>query len=300
MRDNRTISAVSRQRNIVTAALARTYCDIGLDPATASILAGNGRANRGIIVYSIGSSSANDEHVLALASGVEMMHRASVIIDDIEDGDVVRRSTPCLHVSIGISRALAIADLLLSEAMHLFLTVGSPYLLEALSTYAEMARGQALDVRAIARENIAIDESAMLKTGSLVRMCFRFGARISGCTEDIITLYGGIGMHLGSAFQLQNDINDYAGDDPRHTELNSDIARGNLSSIVLASSEIPSGRNQGESALARVLKCRDDHLSSLQAILHSDQIGMPQSLLLLIRGFSTAAEIVADQSSEGP
>ena len=119
-------SVVEQLRSIVRAALVIAYSDAGLNTTLASALAGNGRVNRGVIVL-IGLANETETNVLALASSAEMMHRASVIIDDIEDDDTTRRGRPCLHAVVGLSRALAIADLILSEAMQRFLTVGSPY-----------------------------------------------------------------------------------------------------------------------------------------------------------------------------
>lgn len=290
-------SVVEQLRSIVRAALVIAYSDAGLNTTLASALAGNGRVNRGVIVYSIGLANETETNVLALASSAEMMHRASVIIDDIEDDDTTRRGRPCLHAVVGLSRALAIADLILSEAMQRFLTVGSPYLREALSTYAEMAKGQALDVGAIVQENTDIDEPATLKTGLLVRMCFRFGSRAAGHPEDLINAYGEIGMHLGSAFQLQNDINNYVGHDPRRSQGSSDMTRGNNSSIALAALGRSKAHDRDEGAIAAVRARRDGHLTAFRKIILSGKIDIPTSLQLVIHDFATATEFVGDQAA---
>jgi geranylgeranyl pyrophosphate synthase len=287
---------VEAMRGIVRQSLRAAYAELGFARPLASTLADLGRVNRGVIVYSIGAADRQGETALLLAASTELMHRASVIIDDIEDEDTLRRGQPCLHVLVGQRRALAISDLLLSASLARFRALGARYLNEVINAYADMAKGQAIDVGAVEFKGTRLDEPAMLKTGSLIRMCFRLGALVANFTEKEVTLYGDIGMHLGCVFQLQNDMDNFTGRDPRNLTVRSDVARGNVNSIVLAARV--SGlldEPAASRALRKVETSRVSHFTAARKILESRELTVPATLQQVIYDFAVGSRFVADQ-----
>jgi len=262
----------------------------------ASTLAHLGRTNRGLIVYALGEIGGQGDTALLLAASTELMHRASVIIDDIEDGDTRRRGKPCLHVLVGERRALAISDLLLSASLARFQALGARYLNEAISAYADMAKGQAIDVGAVPLKGKRLDGPARLKTGSLIRMCFRLGALAAGLPEGEVTLYGNVGMHLGCVFQLQNDINNFSGTDLRYSNPRSDVEQGNINSIVLAARlKGPLDETAFMHGLRKVEHTRQTHLTAAQEILEREGLVIPDKLRRIMLDFAAGSRFVADQ-----
>ena len=224
------------------------------------------------------------------------MHRASVIIDDIEDEDTLRRGQPCLHVLVGQQRALAISDLLLSASLARFQALGTRYLNEVIIAYADMAKGQAIDVGALTFENTRLDEPAILKTGSLIRMCFRLGALTAGFSEEEVTLCGDIGMHLGCVFQLQNDVNNFTGEDPRNLTHGSDVERGNVNSIVLAARKTGNLNEQAFGQALRKSKILGMRTSRrLKKYYESNDLSTPELLRRIMYDFAAGSMFVADQ-----
>ncbi|MFJ5668482.1 polyprenyl synthetase family protein [Micromonospora chalcea] len=279
-------------RELVRTNLAVVYAELGLPEIVVSALSGGGRLNRGVIIYSIASGYGSRAQVAFLATTAELIHRASVIVDDIQDGDTVRRGRPSFHILVGTGRALAVADLLLSTGLSRLAAMGGQYLNEAIGIYEDMAKGQALDVGVLPSEGLDIDYPARLKTGTLIRMCFRLGARLSELPEGTVDIYSQIGMHLGCAFQLQNDLDNVLGKDPRTSRPGSDLARGNVSSVLLA---LRRGAKDLSEAATMVAARREEHFDKVQQILAESGISVPGPLSLVIRDFALAFGFVGDQ-----
>ncbi len=84
---------------------------------------GAGRLNRGTLCCLV-ADRLDDLDTAKSAAGVELLHRASVIRDDIQDQDDVRRGAPSDAALMGASTALAVADVLLSVGLKALAELG--------------------------------------------------------------------------------------------------------------------------------------------------------------------------------
>ncbi|MCD8024575.1 MAG: polyprenyl synthetase family protein [Candidatus Gastranaerophilales bacterium] len=74
-----------------------------------------------------------DDKILNLAAGIELIHGASLIHDDILDEGQIRRNTPCIHLTKGCKTAVLVGDYLLGTAMKLIFEIKNPKISEILS-----------------------------------------------------------------------------------------------------------------------------------------------------------------------
>jgi geranylgeranyl pyrophosphate synthase len=176
-----------------------------------------------------GSSEEHPElpaDLAKLAVAVECFHKASLVHDDIEDGDEERYDEPTLHAEHGVPIALNAGDLLLGEGYRLIGELGAPaaavaaMLAEAARGHVTLARGQgaelawtraprplaALEVLAIFRE----------KTAPAFEVALRLGAHLAGAAPEVHAVLSEYSEALGIAYQIRDDLEDFtsgAGDD---------------------------------------------------------------------------------------
>jgi octaprenyl-diphosphate synthase len=196
------------------------------------IVAGGGKRLRPALLLLTAQACGyrgSDHHTLAAV--VEMIHTATLLHDDVVDESSMRRGHATANATFGNAASVLVGDFLYSRAFQLMVTVDSMRVLQILSDATNViAEGEVLQL--LNSNNPSIDEDAYLnviqrKTAKLFEAAARLGAVLSGAavqTEDALANYG---MHLGTAFQLIDDVLDYTGD---HAEigknLGDDLAEG--------------------------------------------------------------------------
>lgn len=157
---------------------------------------------------------------LDVAIGIELLHKSSVVRDDIADRDEMRSGQPALHVAYGTSRAIAVSDVLLTLGLGRIADgvpalVADQCLRSASDALREMAAGQLEDVcpspnRRGIEDRLLVDER---KTGSLAGLACQLGAIVGGGTAIEITKLTQYGRKLGTAFQVLNDVRNLTGEE---------------------------------------------------------------------------------------
>ena len=157
------------------------------------------------------------EAVLKAAVAIECFHKASLIHDDIEDGDERRYDSPALHAEVGVPVALNVGDFLVGEGYRLLAEAGHP---EAVAIAAEghvtLSRGQgrellwARDPRPLA--SLQVLDIFRQKTAAAFEVALRIGAVLGGAdeaTHDVLRQYS---ESLGIAYQIKDDVEDFKGE----------------------------------------------------------------------------------------
>ncbi len=182
--------------------------------------------------YGIPSDAA-----LPWAAAVELLHNATLVHDDIQDGDRTRRGRPTLWATHGIAQALNVGDFLLMLPFVAVRSLGEASRLGATLARAatEVARGQAEELLLLAAERLdraSCDATAMAKTGALLALPVQGAAVLAGAAESSIESLGCAFRTIGLIFQLQDDIVDLFGDKGRETT-GGDIYEGKVSALVV-------------------------------------------------------------------
>jgi geranylgeranyl diphosphate synthase type II len=186
-----------------------------------------GKRVRGAMVRAAAQTfGAEKEHVLPTACGIEMIHAATLIHDDlpcIDDGDL-RRGKPSCHRVFGEATALLAGDALLIAGLRAIATQSPPFDPErvagAVAEVAELAgiggviAGEAVDIEAEAGPPDAdtLDFIHDRKTAALFRAAVRAGAILAGAPETGLQALTEYATALGLAFQVTDDILDVVGD----------------------------------------------------------------------------------------
>jgi geranylgeranyl diphosphate synthase, type II len=166
------------------------------------------------------------------AVAIECFHKASLIHDDIEDGDERRYDSPALHTEIGVPVALNIGDFLVGEGYRLLSELGNPELVAvAAQGHVTLSRGQGRELL-WARDPQPLPSMQVLdifrqKTSAAFEVALRLGgilAQTDDATHDVLRDYS---EALGIAYQVKDDLEDFRGDADSN-----DLAQVRLSLIL--------------------------------------------------------------------
>jgi geranylgeranyl diphosphate synthase type I len=174
------------------------------------------------------------------ASAVELLHNATLIHDDIQDGDRVRRGQPTTWVRHGVAQAINAGDLLL---MLPFMAVEHAperlrwRLCQLLATgAAEVVRGQVEELSMLPAESLSSESWRRVvegKTGGLFCLPVEGAALLAGHSASEARAIADAFMPLGVLFQLQDDVLDLYGDKGRGA-VGADLREGKISALVVA------------------------------------------------------------------
>ena len=153
------------------------------------------------------------------ATAIEVYHNHTLLHDDLMDRSDVRRGKPTVHKVWNDNTAVLSGDAMLILAFRYMTGCPQEHLKEVMDLFSlttlEICEGQQLDMEFESRCDVTEDEyieMIRLKTAVLLAASLKIGAILAGATaEDAENLYH-FGMHIGVAFQLQDDLLDVYGD----------------------------------------------------------------------------------------
>jgi geranylgeranyl pyrophosphate synthase len=232
--------------------------------------------------------SARSE-AMSLACGValELVHNGTLVHDDVQDGDAVRRGLPTVWRAYGMPQAINAGSWLMLAGCRAALRAGGREAAEALErALLRVIEGQALEfsLQTESRPTVAAwERMARAKTGALFGAAFELGALSAGLPASERSELGAWGETLGLFFQLQDDLLDLLGDKGREAPA-TDLAEGKISHPVAWLAEhAPDALRQR--ALGIVRKPREettrDEVQEALAALH-DAGALQASLAVLV------------------
>ncbi len=158
------------------------------------------------------------ERALDAALGMEFIHTASLIQDDILDEGMKRRGELTSHEKFGIFIAMVAADYLISKAMQLYAGYDPKSVVAFGRAGQQLAEGEVLDVKSRfvrASEDYYV-RCVRLKTASIFASCFEVGARAAGADEATAQRCFRMGEEFGIAYQIVDDLIEFTQIDDEH------------------------------------------------------------------------------------
>lgn len=166
-----------------------------------------------------------------LAAVVEFIHTATLLHDDVVDASALRRGRDTANALYGNAASVLVGDFLYSRAFQMMVSQHSMRVMEVLSDATNViAEGEVLQLMNC--NDPDIDEAAYLrviryKTAKLFEAAGRLGAIVQDAPREIEDALGEYGMHLGTAFQIIDDVLDYSGNpDVIGKNVGDDLAEG--------------------------------------------------------------------------
>jgi octaprenyl-diphosphate synthase len=153
---------------------------------------------------------------LELAAVVEFIHTATLLHDDVIDESELRRGRGTANSRFGNAASVLVGDFLYSRAFQMMLVARSMRVMEVLADATNaIAEGEVLQLMNI--HNLKMTETEYLgvirrKTAKLFQAATQLGAILGSAPSERERELAEYGMHLGTAFQLIDDVLDYSGD----------------------------------------------------------------------------------------
>lgn len=212
---------------------ARLHSEVVLVRQVAEyIIHGGGKRLRPVVVLLTARALGYDgPHHHELAAVVEFIHTATLLHDDVVDESQLRRGQDTANARFGNATSVLVGDFLYSRAFQMMVTVQNMRVMEVLADATNtIAEGEVLQLMNCHDPDVS-EEAYMrvirYKTARLFDAAGRLGAIVAGRDRAMEDALGAYGMHLGTAFQLIDDVLDYSGDrETTGKNVGDDLAEG--------------------------------------------------------------------------
>jgi octaprenyl-diphosphate synthase len=249
-----------------------------IDQIASYIIQSGGKRVRPALLLLIAKALARGKeipHALELAAVVEFIHTATLLHDDVVDESTLRRGKQTANAAFGNAASVLVGDFLYSRAFQMMVAPNDIRVMQILSNATNtIAEGEVLQL--LNMNDPEVDESSYLqviryKTAKLFEASAELGALIAQASDIERELAAAFGRHIGTAFQLMDDLLDYtANPDDMGKNVGDDLREGKptLPLIYLMEKGNPKQR-----LLAREAISQNDDLPEniFEQILHGIQ-----------------------------
>ena len=195
------------------------------------IQSGGKRMRPALLLLAAGAVGFTGKEKHELAAVVEFIHTATLLHDDVVDESDLRRGRETANAAFGNAASVLGGDFLYTRAFQMMVAVDDMRVMQILANATNIiAEGEVLQLMNC--HDADVDESRYLqviryKTAKLFEAASQLGAllgKVDSATEQALAAYG---MHLGTAFQLIDDVLDYSGQEvSTGKHLGDDLAEG--------------------------------------------------------------------------
>jgi octaprenyl-diphosphate synthase len=195
------------------------------------IEAGGKRLRPALVLLAANAFGARGGAKHEMAAVIEFIHTATLLHDDVVDESSLRRGRNTANEEFGNAASVLVGDFLYSRSFQMMVEVGDMRVMRVLADATNVvAEGEVLQLLNV--NDADTDEESYLrviryKTAKLFEAATETGGILGGASDEQVRALATYGMHLGTAFQLVDDILDYSGDlSETGKNLGDDLAEG--------------------------------------------------------------------------
>ena len=209
-----------------------------------------------LIAKNYGGISSVTQHS---AVGLELLHTASLVHDDVVDESKERRGQASVNAEYNNKVAVLVGDYVLSTALLNVALTNNTHIVQSLAELGRtLSNGEILQLSNIQNSEFSEEvyyEVIKMKTAALFEACCEIGAMSANATEEDLEKAKTFGRNLGIIFQIRDDIFDYYDSKEIGKPTGNDMAEGKLTLPVLYA--LNSTEDEEMKAIARKVKSRD-------------------------------------------
>ncbi|OZI29004.1 octaprenyl diphosphate synthase [Bordetella genomosp. 1] len=207
--DMKAVDAVIRERLNSEVVLIRTIGDY--------IIGAGGKRMRPAMVLMVARALGyQGTHHQLLAAVVEFIHTATLLHDDVVDESDLRRGRDTANAVFGNAASVLVGDYLYSRSFEMMVEADSMRIMQILSQATTViAEGEVLQLLNVHDPEVSQERYLQVvryKTAKLFEAAAQVGAVLAGATPEQEEAAAAYGRHIGTAFQLIDDVLDYSGD----------------------------------------------------------------------------------------
>lgn len=228
-----------------------------LSQALEHIRGRGGKRMRPILIFLIAKAFDKVTYVAQHAAiGLELLHTASLVHDDVVDESGERRGQASVNASFNNKVAVLVGDYILSTALlNISFTKSDDMVKELAELGRTLSNGEILQLTNISNKEISeavYYQVIEQKTAALFESCAVIGAKAGGATPEVVEEARRFGRNIGVIFQIRDDIFDYYDSKEIGKPTGNDMAEGKLTLPVIHA--LTATQNAGMMALAQRVK----------------------------------------------
>ncbi|MDN3716438.1 octaprenyl diphosphate synthase [Vibrio breoganii] len=181
------------------------------------IVSGGGKRLRPLItLLSARALGYEGEGHITAAAFIEFIHTATLLHDDVVDESDMRRGKETANAAFGNAASVLVGDYIYTRSFQMMTSLGSLRILELMSEAVNVIAEGEVQQLMNCNDASTTEESYMQviysKTARLFESASQIAAILTNSTPDLETAMQNYGRHLGTAFQLIDDVLDYTAD----------------------------------------------------------------------------------------
>jgi octaprenyl-diphosphate synthase len=232
------------------------------------ITAGGKRLRPSLLLLCCGALGCQSLQRFNMAAVVEFIHTATLLHDDVVDDSALRRGRATANATFGNPASVLVGDFLYSRAFQMMVDAKSMRIMQVLADATNViAEGEVMQLMNM--HNAELDETGYLhvirsKTAKLFEASARVGAILAEATPEQEEACAEYGQALGTAFQVIDDVLDYAGDAAvMGKSVGDDLREGKATLPLIAAMQ--RGNEQESTTIKKAIETGD--LSMLERIV---------------------------------
>jgi heptaprenyl diphosphate synthase len=177
------------------------------------VRAGGKRLRPALVILSARLGDAEPEHIYNTAMGIEFIHTATLVHDDLIDDAETRRGMATIHALLGVNPAIIVGDYYFAKGANLTAAIGMP-IIDVIISRAVMTicMGELLQLTSKRDYDQSVEDyyrKIERKTAALLSASCHCGGIVARLDEQRAAALERFGHHLGMAFQIADDVLDY-------------------------------------------------------------------------------------------
>jgi geranylgeranyl pyrophosphate synthase len=267
-----------------------------------SLVGGGKRIRPALVLLSAKFYNYDLGWLLPMAVGVEVLHTATLVHDDAIDHSPLRRGRATINQVWGEDKAILLGDYLLAQAEELVSETQNLSVIRlfarAIMTLASGELAQAFSAFNLEQTREQYFARVSAKTASLITLATESGAVLSQAPEKAVTALREYGHNLGIAFQIVDDILDFAGDEAEMGKpTGSDLSEGTLTLPAMLVLE----RYPGDNPVRRLFQHEGDRQENIRlAVELVSSSGVLEECYQVARDYSARAGASLDLLPASP
>jgi geranylgeranyl pyrophosphate synthase len=194
-----------------------------------------------------GDSARDSSEIMPLALAFEMIHTATLVHDDINDGAKFRRNVPTLHESYDAAQAIIAGDYLFVEGFGLGGRYDERIVRLMADCCARIASAELMQLRHVGNLATTPEDYYRIisgKTAGPFEAGCEAAALVVGADEQRAAILGTFGLELGLAFQIVDDLLDLEGDERMGKPRGTDVVEGKMTLPLIHSLTMSHGASR--------------------------------------------------------
>ncbi len=241
------------------------------------VRAGGKRLRPALVLLSAALGVSDRDHAFNLAMGIEFIHTATLVHDDLIDNARTRRGITTIHETVGTNPAIIIGDYYFAKGANLLASIGEPSIDLAISnTVMTICLGELLQLTSHRDYDQTLEEyhrKIARKTAALVETCCYCGAVVARLDEAHTEALRQYGFLIGMAFQIADDVLDYTSTaDELGKPVGADLRQGTVTLPLMLALREPAVATQLRATLARTELTDADAETVVQLVRQSGAI----------------------------